>query len=98
MADVIGPAALVIAATVAASGQSGPGFAGNVDPLYGALPTVEYACGTAGTPTCPTPPWQDNNIGESNAFQIIVQSTQRATGTTPPPPPPPPTETFNSIR
>jgi hypothetical protein len=65
---------------------------------YGALPTIEYACGTAGTPACPTPPWQDNNIGESNAFQIIVQSTQRATGTTPPPPPPPPTETFNSIR
>jgi tetratricopeptide (TPR) repeat protein len=55
MADVIGPAALVIAATVAASGQSGPGFAGNVDPLFEGMlnrPTdinnaIQYATSSA---------------------------------------------------
>jgi FecR protein len=57
---------------------------------YSGLTTIQYACGAAGAPACPLPPWQDNNTGESNAFQIIVESTQRATSVTPPPPPQPP--------
>jgi FecR protein len=45
-------------------------------------------CGTPTTKACPEPPWLPTNTGENDAFQVIIQSTQQATGTTPPPPPP----------
>jgi len=53
----------------------------------GNLTSVE-ACSTAVTPPCPQPPWLPPGAGPDGATNIIMQSTQRATGTTPPPPPP----------
>jgi hypothetical protein len=47
-------------------------------------------CGTPTTKACPEPPWLPTDTGENDAFQVIIQSTQHATGTSPPPPPPPP--------
>lgn len=55
------------------------------------LKNIQYAaCGTANTQPCPTPPWLSTNTGENDGFQIIIQSTQRASSQTPPMPPPPP--------
>jgi len=54
----------------------------------GGLKSIQYAaCGTPATQACPAPPWLPTGTGENDAFQIIIQSTQRATGQTSPPPP-----------
>jgi hypothetical protein len=45
-------------------------------------------CGTSSTKACPEPPWLPTDTGENDAFQVIIQATQHATGTTTPPPPP----------
>jgi hypothetical protein len=57
-------------------------------PGLNSLATAGFACGTYSTPPCPQPPWLPTNIGENDALQIIIESTQRATQPTPPPPPP----------
>src|SRR5271163_4784121 len=55
------------------------------------LKNIQFAgCGTPTTQACPQPPWLPTSTGENDAFQIIIQSTQRATGQTSPPPPLPP--------
>jgi hypothetical protein len=61
---------------------------GGVPGLKG-LATAGFACGTYATPPCPQPSWLPTNTGESDALQIIIQSTQRGTQPNPPPPPPP---------
>jgi hypothetical protein len=45
-------------------------------------------CGIGRLPSfnCPTTPWNPTGSAESNAFQTIIQGTQRGTYTTPPPP------------
>lgn len=49
------------------------------------LKNIQYAaCGTPTSPACPLPPWLPTSSGEDDAFQIIIQSTQHATGTTTP--------------
>jgi hypothetical protein len=50
------------------------------------LKNINIACGTATSHPCPEPPWLPTNTGENDAFQIIIQATQHATGQTPPPP------------
>jgi hypothetical protein len=50
------------------------------------LNTASFVCGTSGTPACPQPPWLPTNTGESDALQILIQSTQRGNMPTPPPP------------
>jgi len=57
-------------------------------PGLNSLATAGFACGTYSTPPCPQPPWLPTNIGENDALQIIIESTQRATQPTPPHPPP----------
>lgn len=47
------------------------------------------SCGRHAAP-CPGASWQPSDMGETEASQIILQSTQRATQPIPPPPPPPP--------
>jgi hypothetical protein len=52
----------------------------------GGLNTVQLRdCGTPTTKACPEPPWLSTGTGEDDAFQVIIQSTQQATGTTSPP-------------
>jgi hypothetical protein len=68
------------------NGQTGGG-----PPLHG-LPTIGFACGTNSTPPCS---WSPTNIGENDALQILIESTQR--GSLPNPPPPPPTD-FLQVR
>ena len=62
-------------------GQNG-GVAG-----LNSLATAGFACGTHATPPCPQPPWLPTDTGESDALQIIIQSTHLATEPTPPAPP-----------
>jgi hypothetical protein len=47
----------------------------------------QFRLRTSGTPACPQPPWLPTNTGESDALQILIQSTKGATLPTPPPPP-----------
>jgi FecR protein len=48
-------------------------------------------CGLGILPSynCPPAPWNQTGSAESNAFQTVIQATQRATATIAPPPPPP---------
>jgi FecR-like protein len=48
----------------------------------------ECGIGTLPSFNCPTTPWNPTGSAESNAFQTIIQGTQRGTLTTQPPPPP----------
>jgi hypothetical protein len=55
----------------------------------GGLSNIRFAeCGTATSQACPEPPWLSTSTGENDAFQVIIQATQHATGQTPPPQPP----------
>jgi FecR protein len=53
------------------------------------------ACGLGTLPSfnCPPAPWNPTGSAESNAFETVIQATQRATQTIAPPPPPPVTTT-----
>ena len=62
-------------------GQNGGG------PLLNDLPAAGFTCGTNST-ACPQTPWLPTNIGENDATQIIIESTQRGSQPNPPPPPP----------
>jgi hypothetical protein len=50
------------------------------------LSTASFTCGTAGTPSCPQPPWLPTDTGVNDATEIILHSTQQATQPIPPPP------------
>jgi hypothetical protein len=50
------------------------------------LTAANSTCGRHATAPCPAASWQPGNIGENEASQIILQSTQRATQPMPPPP------------
>jgi hypothetical protein len=78
------PAALVIHNINILSstfGQNGGG-----PPLNG-LPTTGFTCGTYSTPSCPQSPWLPTNTGESDALQILIESTKLGTEPNPPQPP-----------
>ncbi|HEX3505253.1 MAG TPA: FecR domain-containing protein [Xanthobacteraceae bacterium] len=53
-------------------------------------------CGLGILPSynCPPAPWNATGSAESNAFNTVIQATQRATATTQPPPPPTPPTTI----
>ena len=53
------------------------------------LPTTGFTCGTYSTPSCPQSPWLPTNTGESDALQILIESTKLATEPNPPQPPQP---------
>ncbi len=76
---------------------SKPGQNGGVPGLTN-VTIGECGLGTRPSFNCPPTPWNPTGSAESNAFETVIQATQRATQTiapppppTPPPPPPPPT-------
>ncbi len=60
---------------------SKPGENGGVPGLTDAT-IGECGLGTRPSFNCPATPWNSTGTAESNAFQIVIQGTQRASGTT----------------